>query len=239
LSPWGWKKTRNRTFCWASSSFRRAFFLSCRQVFGQVLEPELEQAAAQRAGVLWPEDAEERTALLEEAVHGRTQSVGRDRIELLEPALDGRITTHVHVECEPVGPEWHARELPRDHRVGADDGASERARSMSLLSRAGSSANDLELGDHRTFKLRLRVDGPDNGSSVTWVELPAPGLTAVAVAEAKIAPAAQELTRRTGIVVCPEGGAAWVATQRLYASGWLKPEDRLVLFKTGSGLKYR
>ncbi len=33
------------------------------QILGQVLEPELEQAAAQRAGVLWPEDAEERTAI--------------------------------------------------------------------------------------------------------------------------------------------------------------------------------
>jgi hypothetical protein len=53
------------------------------QILGQVLEPELEQAAAQRAGVLWLEDAEEWTALLEETVHGRTQGVGRYRIEFL------------------------------------------------------------------------------------------------------------------------------------------------------------
>src|SRR5260370_11332804 len=41
------------------------------QVFGQVLEPELVQAGAQRARVLGPEHAQERAALLEKTVHGR------------------------------------------------------------------------------------------------------------------------------------------------------------------------
>jgi threonine synthase len=63
--------------------------------------------------------------------------------------------------------------------------------------------------------------------------------TAIAVAEGEIAGAARELSRRTGIDVCPEGGAAWAATTRLFESGWLKPGDRVVVFNTGTGLKYR
>src|SRR5438067_335276 len=58
---------------------------------------------------------------------------------VLEPALHGRITTHVHIECEPVGPEWHAWELPRDHRVGADD---RRLREGAIQPPAATRAND-------------------------------------------------------------------------------------------------
>jgi threonine synthase len=63
--------------------------------------------------------------------------------------------------------------------------------------------------------------------------------TAVAVAESAIAPAARDLSRRTGIDICPEGGAAWAATIELQRSGWLRPGDRVVVFNTGTGLKYR
>ena len=63
--------------------------------------------------------------------------------------------------------------------------------------------------------------------------------TALAVPEAEIALAAQELSRKTGIDVCPEGGAAWAAVKRLYRSGWLDRDERVVVFNTGTGLKYR
>jgi threonine synthase len=63
--------------------------------------------------------------------------------------------------------------------------------------------------------------------------------TAVAVPESEIAPAARELSQRTGIDICPEGGAAWAATKRLQMEGWLKPGERAVVFNTGTGLKYR
>jgi threonine synthase len=63
--------------------------------------------------------------------------------------------------------------------------------------------------------------------------------TAVTVAEDRIPAAARELSRRTGVDVCPEGGAAWAATEQLYELGWLKPSDRVVVFNTGTGLKYR
>ena len=63
--------------------------------------------------------------------------------------------------------------------------------------------------------------------------------TAIAVPEAAIAPATRELARRTGIDVCPEGGAAFAALAQLRACGWTKEQDRVVLFNTGTGLKYR
>ncbi|MGB9446659.1 MAG: hypothetical protein WBR26_16785 [Candidatus Acidiferrum sp.] len=38
--------------------------------------------------------------------------------------------------------------------------------------------------------------------------------------------------------LCPEGAAATAAYAHLRKSGFLKNEDRVVLFNTGSGLKY-
>ena len=90
----------------------------------------------------------------------------------------------------------------------------------------------------RTEAYGLRVPSPIGGFICLTALRETQG-TALAVAEAEIAKAAQELARKTGIDVCPEGGAAWVATKQLYASGWLKPADRVVVFNTGTGLKYR
>ena len=63
--------------------------------------------------------------------------------------------------------------------------------------------------------------------------------TAIAIDEASIAPAAAWLAAATGIDVCPEGGAAWAAVEELRASGWITPDARVVVFNTGTGIKYR
>jgi len=63
--------------------------------------------------------------------------------------------------------------------------------------------------------------------------------TAVAVPEDEIAPAAAALAAATGVDVCPEGGAAWAALTRLKGQGWVTDSDRVVVFNTGTGLKYR
>jgi threonine synthase len=63
--------------------------------------------------------------------------------------------------------------------------------------------------------------------------------TAVAVEEAAIAPAARALASATGLDLCPEGGAAWAAYGELRARGWIREVDTVVLFNTGTGLKYR
>ncbi len=63
--------------------------------------------------------------------------------------------------------------------------------------------------------------------------------TALAVAEDEIARATGALAARSGIDVCPEGGAAWAALATLRESGFVKASDRVVVFNTGTGLKYR
>jgi threonine synthase len=65
------------------------------------------------------------------------------------------------------------------------------------------------------------------------------GGTAVAVAESALHEAARTLARRSGIDVCPEGGAAWAAAEALAASGWIRAGETVVVFNTGTGLKYR
>jgi threonine synthase len=40
------------------------------------------------------------------------------------------------------------------------------------------------------------------------------------------------------VVNALEGAAAWACLKRLAAQGWVGAEERVVLFNTGSGLKY-
>jgi threonine synthase len=63
--------------------------------------------------------------------------------------------------------------------------------------------------------------------------------TAMAVAESAIGPATSALAARSGVDICPEGGAAWAATSELRARGWIRAGERVVVFNTGTGLKYR
>jgi len=62
--------------------------------------------------------------------------------------------------------------------------------------------------------------------------------TAVAVAEERIVDAVREYTAATGIFLCPEGAAALEAVKQLVAEQWIKSNERVVVFNTGSGLKY-
>jgi len=84
----------------------------------------------------------------------------------------------------------------------------------------------------------LRVPAPIGGF-LCLRALGATGGTAVAVPEDRIHAAAGTLAARTGVDVCPEGGAAWAAYGLLVRQGWIGPEERTVVFNTGTGLKYR
>lgn len=64
------------------------------------------------------------------------------------------------------------------------------------------------------------------------------GGTALTVTDNELLEGVRELSREQGVYACPEGGAVWKAAQKLRAAGWLKPQERVVLFNTGSGLKY-
>ena len=92
--------------------------------------------------------------------------------------------------------------------------------------------------DARTAAYGLRVPSPIGGFLCLRALRETNG-TAVAVPEAEIASAAAELSRRSGVDVCPEGGAAWWALQWLRNSNFLAATDRVVVFNTGTGVKYR
>jgi threonine synthase len=61
---------------------------------------------------------------------------------------------------------------------------------------------------------------------------------AIAVSDADIQSAQHKLSRMEGIFPAPEGAATLVALEKLVDQKWIQPEERIVLFNTGSGLKY-
>ena len=64
------------------------------------------------------------------------------------------------------------------------------------------------------------------------------GGTAIAVTDDELLDGARELARTTGIFASPEGGACVPALRKLLARGEVKPNEKVVLFNTGSGIKY-
>ena len=64
------------------------------------------------------------------------------------------------------------------------------------------------------------------------------GGTAVSVSDAEILQAVREIGTTTGIFAAPEGAACLPAVRKLLENGQVKKEERVVLFNTGSGVKY-
>jgi len=64
------------------------------------------------------------------------------------------------------------------------------------------------------------------------------GGTAVAVPDEQMMAAANLIGSTQGIFTAPEGGAVLAACQNLLAEGWLRADEKVVLFITGSGHKY-
>src|SRR5437870_4444841 len=61
---------------------------------------------------------------------------------------------------------------------------------------------------------------------------------AVAVDDDEIIPAAREVGSKEGLFVCPEGAACFAALKSLRSTGKIVPGERVVIFNTGSGIKY-
>ena len=61
---------------------------------------------------------------------------------------------------------------------------------------------------------------------------------AIAVDEIDIRVCMNEFSQTTGIFACPEGAATLAAFKQLCSNGWIDADEKVVLFQTGSGLKY-
>ena len=88
-----------------------------------------------------------------------------------------------------------------------------------------------------TFASGLRVPKPYGDSIMLEILRESEGV-ALAIPDAEILVSLLDWAKNEGIFLSPEGAAATAAYDRLLASGYLKPGDRVVLFNTGAGLKY-
>jgi threonine synthase len=62
--------------------------------------------------------------------------------------------------------------------------------------------------------------------------------TALAVSDEDMMDGSNAIARSQGIFACPEGGATLAAFRTLREQGWIEEGETVVLFNTGSGLKY-
>ena len=60
----------------------------------------------------------------------------------------------------------------------------------------------------------------------------------MAVSDEAILEAQSKLASLEGIFAAPEGAATLAALEKLLEQKWIHPGERVVLFNTGSGLKY-
>jgi threonine synthase len=88
-----------------------------------------------------------------------------------------------------------------------------------------------------TVAAGLRVPKP-LGDALMLDAIRKSGGTAIAVSDEELLDASLELGADQGIFPAPEGGACVAALQKLLANGFLKAEERIVLYNTGAGLKY-
>jgi threonine synthase len=88
-----------------------------------------------------------------------------------------------------------------------------------------------------TFASGLRVPKP-YGDAIMLEILHQSGGIALAFSDETILASLLDWARNEGIFLSPEGAAATAAYDHLLATGFLQPTDRVVLFNTGSGLKY-
>jgi threonine synthase len=91
--------------------------------------------------------------------------------------------------------------------------------------------------DAATFASGLRVPKP-YGDALILEILHQSGGIALDLDDQQILASLLDWARHEGLFLSPEGAAATAAYDHLLASGWLSPEDKVVIFNTGAGLKY-
>jgi threonine synthase len=88
-----------------------------------------------------------------------------------------------------------------------------------------------------TFASGLRVPKP-YGDYIMLEILQESGGVALAFTDQEILSSLRDWAKNEGIFLSPEGAAATAGYDYLLKTGFLKAEDRVVLFNTGAGLKY-
>jgi threonine synthase len=91
--------------------------------------------------------------------------------------------------------------------------------------------------DAHTVASGLRVPKP-LGDVYILRALRESGGTAIAVSDEEMMDGAEILARTEGIFAAPEGGAVVAGLRRALQTGFLKPHEHILLYNTGSGLKY-
>ena len=88
-----------------------------------------------------------------------------------------------------------------------------------------------------TVAAGLRVPKP-LGDRLTLKAVRESGGTAIAIPDRELMDAGIKLASEEGVFAVPEGAACVAAAERLIRDGFLKASDKIVLYNTGSGLKY-
>jgi threonine synthase len=97
---------------------------------------------------------------------------------------------------------------------------------------------EAEMWPHAaTLASGLRVPKPYGDYLILDILKKSGGL-ALAATDAEILEATRHWAKVEGVFAAPEGAASLVAYQKLLASGFFSADDTVVLFNTGSGLKY-
>ncbi len=91
--------------------------------------------------------------------------------------------------------------------------------------------------DAATIAAGLRVPKPYGDYLILDILKKSKG-TAISATDEEILEATRHWAKTEGIFAAPEGAASLVAYRKLLATEFFKPQDTVVLFNTGSGLKY-
>jgi threonine synthase len=132
-------------------------------------------------------------------------------------------------EMERLG--WIGSHRPRMITVQAD-GCAPIVKAFAAGASAGA-----DIASAHTIASGLRVPKAV-GDFIMLDVLRKSGGTAVSVTDEQLISAVREIGATEGIFAAPEGAACLPALRKLIASGLVARNERVVLFNTGSGLKY-
>ncbi len=132
-------------------------------------------------------------------------------------------------EMETLG--WIGRKRPRMFAVQAT-GCAPIVRAFEAGEKIAA-----EFPDARTFAAGLRVPKAIGDFLILNILRQSNG-GAIAVDDEEMIRSAREVGSTQGIFVCPEGGACFAAFKLLRHAGKIASGERVVIFNTGSGIKY-